>query len=53
MLRENQFDYNMINTVNLHPRDLKVVAVVDWWLLFKGSFMLRRLKLGLPKWWLL
>jgi len=30
---------------NDHPWDPKFVAVVDWWSLFRGSFMLWKLKL--------
>ena len=29
-----------------HPRDPKFVAVVDRWSLYRGSFMLWKLKLG-------
>ena len=32
---------------NDHPRDPEFVAVVDRWPLFRGSFMLCKLKLGL------
>ena len=31
---------------NVHPRDPKIVAVVDRWSLFRGRFMLLKLKMG-------
>jgi hypothetical protein len=34
---------------NDHPRDPKFVAVVDMWSLFRGSFMLQKLNMGLQK----
>ncbi len=31
---------------NAHPRDPKIVAVVDMWSLFRGTFMLETRKVG-------
>jgi hypothetical protein len=39
--------YQLIATAYSQPRDPKFVAVVEWWSLFTGKYMLYRLKLGL------
>ena len=55
MTKMNPFAGNSINTVkpvyNNHPWDPKIVAVVDSWSLFRGSFMLyKSLKRDLKCW---
>ena len=38
--------YTVKPVYNEHPREPKFVAVFDWWLLFRGSFVLLKVKMG-------
>jgi hypothetical protein len=44
--RMRMISETVIPVYNDHPRDPKFVAVVDRWLLFRGSFMLYKMKTG-------
>ncbi len=45
----NQYTVKFV--YNEHPRGSKFVAVVDRWSLFRGSFKLQKIKIGIQKWW--